>query len=162
MINSKNYKKSDLSWGWVIAFLIIFCPVGLFLLYLKLSATKNPSVHSILGWILIALAVSYIILGIYTYQTEDSLSRNVTMGVLIFVFLLCMVGGLISIFKAGKLKIVSQEYDTYVFSEPSSTIFDEAVIQPAAKVIACKNCGATNTIQPGAIQECEFCGSSLR
>lgn len=32
---------------------------------------------------------------------------------------------------------------------------------PQTKSVKCKNCGATNTVVPGAANECEYCGSPL-
>lgn len=34
-----------------------------------------------------------------------------------------------------------------------------ADVQPTS--VKCKNCGATNTVVPGAVNECEYCGSPL-
>jgi len=155
------------SWILIIFFILLFFPFGLFLLYKKLSVNKTAiqkkSIsHSIWGWLLITLGIFYIIIGLYSYQTDDPQTRAGTIGALILVLVVFIGGGLILVFKAAKLKKASKKNDAFVFSSPPSTIVDEAVIQPAAKVIACKNCGATNTIQPGAIQECEFCGSPLQ
>lgn len=46
-------------------------------------------------------------------------------------------------------------------STSRSTKQEDTLADRRPKSIKCKNCGATNTIVPGAVAECEYCGSPL-
>ena len=62
-------EKKSTSWVIIIVVLIIFWPVGLFLLYRKITADKvaalkNSKVLNIMGWVFAALTIMYLLMAI--------------------------------------------------------------------------------------------------
>ncbi|MEQ8235210.1 MAG: hypothetical protein ABRQ23_00355 [Syntrophomonadaceae bacterium] len=105
-------EKQETSWGWIIFWLIIFWPVGLFLVFKKLSTDKSALMSgktgtlSAAGWILIVIgAVGSI--GIVSDPSNDSAGG-------IIVGLAMIVGGVIVLRKASETKKTAAKYKKYI------------------------------------------------
>lgn len=114
--NNLQQKKST-SWGVIILLLILFWPVGLFLLYRKLSgdkvaALKNSKILNILGWVFAACAVIYVLMAITgNVETKDGSS---IVGPLIVALVFYGGGGAFMISTAKRMKINADKLKKYI------------------------------------------------
>jgi hypothetical protein len=110
-------EKKSTSWGVIILFLIIFWPVGLFLLYRKITgdksaALKNSKVLNIMGWVFVALAIIYIFMAITGNLETDKGSSVVELIMIILVFF--GGGGAFMIYTAKKMKVNAEKCKKYI------------------------------------------------
>ena len=104
-------KTTTGSWGLVIIMLIIFWPVGLYLLYKiittdKTAAFKNSSTLNIIGWVLVAIGI---ITGIQICVGDTFDFSTLIINLVFFVG-----GGAIMIIKAQKMKETGKRYKKYI------------------------------------------------
>lgn len=97
-------------WGWIIFWLIIFWPVGLYLLIKKLATDQSAlmsgktSTLSAVGWVLIAFGV----IGFFTELSDTPDATGVILG---FVF---VIGGVLLLRKVSKTKKTAVKYKKYI------------------------------------------------
>jgi hypothetical protein len=114
--NNVQQKKST-SWGVIILLLIIFWPVGLFLLYRKITgdkteALKNSKIFNIFGWVFIAFAVIYLFMVITGNAKTEGGSSAV--GSLMVAFVFFGGGGAFMIYTAKKMKVNAERLKKYI------------------------------------------------
>lgn len=103
-------EKKGTSWGWIIFWLIIFWPIGLFLVINKFSTDKSALMSgktgllSVIGWILTVIGV----IGFYS-ELSDGLSGS---GILLA--LLFLGGGVLLLRKVSKTKKTAIKYKKYI------------------------------------------------
>ena len=103
--------KSSMSWGWIVFWLIVFWPVGLFLMVKKLANDKSAMMSgktgtvSVIGWILVGI-------GSIGFFSELSSSNNGAAG--LFVAIAFIVGGTLLLIKASKTKKIAVKYKKYI------------------------------------------------
>lgn len=115
----ENYvkEKKSTSWGVIILVLIFFWPVGLFLLYRKITgdkeaALKNSKVLNIIGGVFLAFAIIYLLMAITgNLKTRDGSSAVKS---LITAFLFFGGGGTFMIYTAKKMKVNSERLKKYI------------------------------------------------
>ena len=213
-------QKKSFSWGIIALMLFLFFPIGIWMLVKKMTDEKfnyikNGKSLKILAWILIVLAVLYLLMAFTgELETEDGTS---VVGSIIMMVVLFGGAGAFTLYKAHSYIKKGTKYNRYVsiINNSNDTLIDtiaaaypttyekaakdiQAMIndgyfmnayidlnrrelmmpQNAVSVhttvnqnpthieaqptsIECKNCGATNTIVPGTVNECEYCGSPL-
>jgi len=101
-------EKKGTSWGWIIFWLIIFWPIGLFLAIKKLATDKSAMMSgktgalSVVGWILSAIG------GLIILSAANQTPGAVVMGVLM------LVGGILLLVKASKTKKTAVKYKKYI------------------------------------------------
>ncbi|NLJ41100.1 MAG: hypothetical protein GX352_05750 [Clostridiales bacterium] len=104
MANKKTH-----SWGWTIFWLIIFWPVGLFMLIKKLSTDKSAMMGdktnklAIVGWVLVAFGAIGFIGGISDGEPGSMI-----------VALLFLAGGILVLRKATATKKLAEKYKRYI------------------------------------------------
>ena len=105
----KNKTKKSTSWGWIIFWLIIFWPVGLFLLFKKLATDKSALMSektgplSIIAWVLIVIGA----LGFMSSLSNFSFGG--------FIFVLGMIaGGILLLRKVNETKMTATKYKKYI------------------------------------------------
>ena len=110
-----NYiqEKKTTSWGVIIVLLIIFWPVGLFLLYRKMTgdkvaALKNSKELNIMGWVFVALAIIYFFMAITGNLKTDKGSSVVELIIIILIFF--GGGGAFMIYTANKMKVNAEKF----------------------------------------------------
>lgn len=107
-------KAKGTSWGWIIFWLVIFWPIGLFMLFKKLSTDKSAVMSgkkvslSVIGWILVALGV----LGLYGSISDIVGGEGVTGGTI--VLLTMAIGGVLLLRKASIAKKTALAYKKYI------------------------------------------------
>src|SRR5690625_4846369 len=100
-------------WGWIIFWLIIFWPVGLFMLFRKLATDKSAIMGdksrslSIIGWVLTVIGV------IGAIGLIEELSETGDVGAVFFVLAMA-VGGILLIRKASQMKKTGDKYNKYI------------------------------------------------
>lgn len=103
-------EKKGTSWGWIIFWLIIFWPVGLFLVIKKFSTDKSALMSgktgslSVIGWILVAF-------GGIGFLAELSDTPEAFGLVLALIF---AAGGTLLLLKASKTKKTAIKYKKYI------------------------------------------------
>lgn len=108
-------KKKGMGWGWIIFFLIIFWPLGLFLLIKKLATDKSALMSGKTG-VLLAVALFLIVfggmgfLGMLLDTSGDS--EGVVGGAIIVIAMI--VGGILLLRKALKTKKTAVKYKKYI------------------------------------------------
>jgi hypothetical protein len=117
MTTNNIQEKKSTSWGVIILLLIFFWPVGLFLLYRKISgdkaaALKNSKILNILGWVFAASAVIYVIMAI-TGNVEINNGSSVV-GTLIVGLVFYGGGGALMIYIAKKMEINAEKLKKYI------------------------------------------------
>ena len=110
-------EKKSTSWGLIIVVLIIFWPVGLFLLYGKITgdkaaALKNSKVLNIMGWVFVALAIMYLLMAITGNLKTENGSSAVESFMMAFVFF--GGGGTFLIYIAKKMKVNAEKFKKYI------------------------------------------------
>lgn len=110
-------EKKSTSWGVIILVLIIFWPVGLFLLYRKITgdkaaALKNSKVLNIIGWVFVALAIIYIFMAISGDLKTDKGSSVLELIMIALVFF--GGGGAFMIYTAKKMKVNAEKCKKYI------------------------------------------------
>ncbi|GKX67678.1 hypothetical protein [Inconstantimicrobium mannanitabidum] len=116
MANSVQENNST-SWKTIILLLIFFWPVGLILLYRKISidksaTLKNSKTFNILGWVFVALSViSVLMILTGNLKTEDGSS---TTGELMVALVFFGGGGAVMIYAAKKMKINAEKLKKYI------------------------------------------------
>ncbi|MDE5995709.1 MAG: hypothetical protein K2G56_02195 [Eubacterium sp.] len=213
-------QKKSFSWGIIALMLILFFPIGIWMLVKKMTDEKfnyikNGKSLKILAWILISFALIYLIMLIIgEHETEDG--ENILSGIILLIVLLGG-GGAFALYKARTYIKKGTKYNRYVsiinnsndtridtiaaaypttyekaakdiqsmindgyfmnayvdlnrreLIMPQNSVSDNATvnqnptqIEAQPTNIECKNCGAINTVVPGTVNECEYCGSPL-
>lgn len=110
--------KSSPSWGVVIFLLIIFWPVGLYLLFKKISTGDTlgeGKVLRVVGWMFIVIAIVYISLGESNLVVSEN-AENVesTIEVLRGVGSFFFIGGVIMIIMAKRKRTKANRYRKYI------------------------------------------------
>lgn len=104
-------EKKGIGWGWIIFLLIIFWPVGLFLLIRKLATDKSALMSgktgklSVIGWVLIVFGGLGFI-GIIS-DTSSGSSGAITS-------LAMIIGGVLLLRKVSKTKKTAIKYKKYI------------------------------------------------
>jgi len=101
-----NTTKKPTSWGWIIFWLILFWPIGLFLLVKKIAVDKTATINSgkgitIASYILIGFGVIYIIMA---FNDPEMLLAAFLFG----------GGGILLNWFARKLKRTGERYKKYI------------------------------------------------
>ena len=105
---TKHGKKTT-SWGWIIFWLIIFWPVGLFLLFKKLATDKSALMSektaplTIVAWVLIVIGAIGL-MGSFS---------NFSFGGFIFVIGM-IVGGVLLLRKVNETKMTATKFKKYI------------------------------------------------
>lgn len=105
-------EKKETSWGWIIFWMIIFWPVGLFLIIRKMSTDKSVLMSgktgaiSAVGWILVAIGAA----GGMSFAIAPEEGMEGPM-LLAFIF---VVGGVLTLRKASQIKRTSAKYRKYI------------------------------------------------
>lgn len=105
-------EKKGLSWGWIIFWLIVFWPVGLYFVIKKMSSDKSAIMSgktnslSIIAWVLIGFGGLSAIAGI-TNPEEGST------GVIAFAIGM-VLGGVLLLLKSNKAKKLAIKYKKYI------------------------------------------------
>lgn len=110
--------KSSPSWGVVIFLLIIFWPVGLYLLFKKISTGDTlgeGKVLRVVGWMFIVIAIVYISLGESNLVVSEN-AENVesTIEVLRGVGSFFFIGGGVMLFMARRKRTKANRYKKYI------------------------------------------------
>ena len=142
------------SWPTIIVALILFWPLGLFLLIKRVSIDKKAKL--VMGKLVGVLGVAcYCIaaLGLAVCIGEGFHSDDVAL-MLFLVFL-----GIVLSVVAKKVK-----KDTHIAVAPDGTPIapsSASTVPEKTRIVHCPSCGANSTIN-GKIGECEYCGSPLQ
>lgn len=108
-------ENKGVSWGWTIFWLIIFWPVGLYLLIKKISNDKSALMSgktgalAIVAWVLIVFGG----LGFIGMLSDTSGNSDGVIGG-VFVVLVMIVGGILLLRKASKTKKTAAKYKKYI------------------------------------------------
>ncbi len=108
-------EKKDTSWGWVIFWLIIFWPVGLFLVIKKFTTDKSVLMSgkttglSAIGWILTAWATLMFIVFV-----SDPSSFTPAGTFLVIMVFIPLAGGILLLRKGSKTKKQAVRYKKYI------------------------------------------------
>jgi len=103
-------EKKGTSWGWIVFWLVIFWPVGLFLAIKKLTIDKSALMSgktrsfTIIGWIMIVFG-GLLLIG----SVEDDPE-----GFMILWALGLIIGGIVLLVKASKTKKIAVKYKQYI------------------------------------------------
>lgn len=212
-------QKPSYSWGLIVAMLFVFFPVGIWMLVKKMTTekfnyVKNGKSLSVLGWVLIGLAVIYLIMGVTgELKTDDGSS---VVGIIVMILIIFGGGGAFALYKANSYIKKGTKYNRYISvinsnndmlidniaaaypttyekaAEDLQAMIDDGyfmnayidlnqrkVVMPTKPVdnvavntntagtdtqprtVKCSNCGATNTLIAGSVNECEYCGTAL-
>ena len=104
-------EKKGTRWGWTIFWLIVFWPVGLFLVFKKLGSDKSALMSgktggiSAAGWILTVLGVSSFLGSLFNPEADPS---GVGIG------LMMIAGGVVILKKASNTKRTAIKYKKYI------------------------------------------------
>lgn len=99
-------KKKSLSWGWIIFWCIIFWPVGLFLVFRKLSTDKSALMSgkttslTVTAWVLIVIGLALMV--------DESESTSAVLG------LAFIIGGAVLLYKGSQIKKKAAKYRKYI------------------------------------------------
>lgn len=110
-------KKSSASWGFIILMLFLFFPVGIWLLWKKLSGERYNSLKNgkhirLLGWILFGLGVFYLLMGLAGgWETNEKTS--ILGGILVGLLFFCG-GGILLVLWGRKLVKSGTKYERYL------------------------------------------------
>jgi hypothetical protein len=114
---ASNTKKS-ITWGWIVFWLILFWPVGIFLLFKKQSTDKSATLKNtktliIVSYILIFMGILYPLMAFTgNLEVTDDSMDPVSAG--IFMVVLFGGGGVLLNIKARKMKITGDRYRKYI------------------------------------------------
>lgn len=122
-------QKKSFSWGTIALMFFLFFPIGICMLvrkmtYEKFNYIKNGKSLKILGWILIGLAVIYLILGITgDLKTEDGSS---VVGGVIIMLMIFGGGGAFALYKAHSYIKKGKKYSRYIsiINSSNDTLID--------------------------------------
>jgi len=103
--------KKSISWGWVIFWLIIFWPIGLFLVIRKLATDKSALMSGKTGAI---SAVAWFLIVFGGLGFLGAISDETTEGSVIVVLILFIVGGVLLLRKAKQIKKTAAKYKKYI------------------------------------------------
>ncbi|WP_455715021.1 hypothetical protein [Anaerosporobacter sp.] len=109
--------KNSPSWGVVILLLILFWPVGLYLLHKKLTTDtaailRGGKVLKVVGWVCIVLAVMYIVSGASGMETSESGEELTTV---FTTFGICIgIGGAIMLVFAKRRQTKANRFKKYI------------------------------------------------
>ena len=100
-------ERSEIHWGWIVGCLILFWPLGLYLLFRRLSSDRGATFKSgktiaIVSYGLIAMCFIYLIMAI----TEDT--------AMLLAALLCGCGGVVLYRLSKKMQITGERYRQYI------------------------------------------------
>jgi uncharacterized membrane protein YiaA len=132
-------KTGGVSWAVVIIVLIVFWPVGIYLLWRKLSGDKKSAMSGgkvvfVIGWILFALGVVMVIVG------PSDPTMAVSGRIEYFIVFVC--GGLAMILLGGRSKKQAERYKKYisiVINQNITSINNIAAAMPVTYEIAAKD-----------------------
>ena len=210
----RNKISKTYTWPVIILMLVIFFPVGLYLLFKrfttdKTNIQKNSKSLRLTGLILIGIGLFYALMGVLG-NLETSEGTSVVSGVIIMLLIFGGIGTGFLIASRnlkkndGKLIkyidiIIKQKHTeidniaanagvpyevakkdiqnlinsgyfpgAYINETSRKIIFQQPIENTSAKtqsaqtkVIACKGCGANNTVVIGHPCECEYCGVAI-
>lgn len=108
-------EKKGIGWGWIIFLLIIFWPVGLFLLIKKLATDKSALMSGKTG-VLSAVALFLIVfggMGFLGMLLDTSGDSEGALGGAIIVIAM-LVGGILLLRKVSKTKKIAVKYKKYI------------------------------------------------
>ncbi len=106
-------KKEGMGWGWIIFWVIIFWPVGLFLASKKMLTSRSTLMSgktgavSVFGWFLVAVGAMAFMLG-FPYGSHHG------EGIFLFISLVMIVGGASVLRKVSKTKRTAARYKKYI------------------------------------------------
>ena len=105
-------QNKSFSWGLILLMLILFFPVGIYMIVKKVTTEKfnyinNGKALKVLGWVLIGLGIIYII-------PTDSEAGSDTVGSILFGILLFGGLGALSLLKGFKYEKLGKKYARYV------------------------------------------------
>ena len=103
-------EKKGTSWIWIVVWLIIFWPIGLFLLFRKL-ATDRSALMSGKTWVLSTIGWVLVLFGVVGFSVEMNEGYDPVGVVLAFIFL---TGGVLLLRKAWKTKKTATRYKKYI------------------------------------------------
>ena len=207
-------QKKSFSWGIIVLMFFLFFPIGIWMLVKKMTEEKfnyikNGKSLKNLGWILISIAMMYLIM----CTTDEVEIEIMVYGIVIFG-----VCGALLLYKSDLYIKKGTKYKRYVsiinFSNDTlidniaaayPTTYEKAVediramiydgyfmnayidlnsreliiprpnttdnnmmnqntapVEGQLQSVKCRNCGATNILIHGAVNECEYCGSLLQ
>ncbi len=151
-------------WGAIIASFIFFFPLGFFLLSER--ATRWEKLRQVVSVLLFIFAILFYLMSLTGFLLIKETGFD---GSIIVLFGYTLGGGLLlqkasKNFREGKILVQEEYTETHINVQVKS--YDKSVkasptTNPTTKVIACKSCGANNTIV-GEAGECEYCGSSIQ
>ena len=115
MMDNTNSKIGP-SWGVVIIAIILFWPIGFYLLFKKLLGDKSAVMHNskvigVIGYIMAFLGFVYVIMGITGESIEGTAETRITAVVFGIFF---VIGGVILIRKSKKMRINAEKYRKYI------------------------------------------------
>jgi hypothetical protein len=105
-------EKKSTSWGWIIFWLIIFWPVGMFLVIRKLATDKSALMSGkkgalpVVAWFLIVIG-GMVLIGLLSDTSGDS-------GGGVIVALAMIVGGILLLRKSSKTQQIAAKYKKYI------------------------------------------------
>lgn len=142
-MKDNNTGKKSTPWGVIILLLIVFSPIGIYLLISKLTiikaaALKNSRTLSIIGWILIVFCVYFLIMAatgnVKTYSTS-----NIS-GSIIYAFVFYGGGGTFMVYFAHKMRVNALKFKKYIFivgNQKQTSLDKIAVAIPTTYEKAC-------------------------
>ncbi len=183
-------QKNGSSWGFVITMLLLFPPIGLYLLFRNLKSGNTPKFNK--GKIVFGIGVFFSIYGVLILlllstgsieankdqPTVDESFKQMTTFFLISGVVLMIIGSIMKkiILKREQMASHNRNYSGY--STPNfrngdySYVKTETIIfsdnstdqssSPQEKVVRCEGCGARNVITQGKVTECEYCRTPLQ
>ncbi|MDR0979202.1 MAG: hypothetical protein LBL91_04645 [Lachnospiraceae bacterium] len=104
--------NKGISWGWIFLCLIVFWPVGLYLLFRKISSDKSVIMSGktkrlkITAWILIIIA-GFGLIGSIESGADDTATS-------LLIMLAFLVGGILLLKKSKKMDKVAKKYMNYI------------------------------------------------
>lgn len=115
MMDNTNSKIGP-SWGVVIIVIILFWPIGFYLLFKKLLGDKSAVMHNskvigVIGYIMAFLGFVYVIMGI-TGESIEGTAETRTTAIVFGVFF--VIGGIVLIRKGRKMRVVAEKYKQYI------------------------------------------------
>jgi hypothetical protein len=105
-------KNKGMSWGWIIFWLLVFWPVGLYLVINKMSVDKSAMMGgktktlSIIGWVLVIFGVLALFGALMEPSDLDSTGMFLVVGFI--------AGGALLLLKTSKIKKTAVKYKKYI------------------------------------------------
>lgn len=133
--------KNGVSWGVVILLLFLFFPVGIILLVKKVTSekhayTQNAKAMNVLGWVLIALGLLYIVMGL-TGEAGETSADLVAVSIIFFCG-----GGIALVVSAKRFQRRADTFNRYVAIVTNATGYsldNIAAAYPTSYEQACRD-----------------------